>query len=248
MRRVEAAGWKAVPTGIEHGTVTVVIDGHPFEVTTLRQDVETFGRKARVDVRPRLARRRRAARLHHQRALGIAPTERSSIMSAGSTTLRRAACASSAIRSSGSPKTICVSCASSAFTPISREGAPDARRPACLHQGARRARDAVARARAHGIAEAVCRAARGADARGDGRERPARHRARRRAVCRELREAWPKVEAALAARPIRCAGSARSASWCAEDAERLCTAAAAVQRRIRATRRAGTAGGASRRR
>jgi poly(A) polymerase len=46
--RVEAAGWKAVPTGIEHGTVTVVIDSHPFEVTTLRQDVETFGRRARV--------------------------------------------------------------------------------------------------------------------------------------------------------------------------------------------------------
>ena len=48
VRRVEAAGWKAVPTGIEHGTVTVVINNHPFEVTTLRQDVETFGRRARV--------------------------------------------------------------------------------------------------------------------------------------------------------------------------------------------------------
>jgi poly(A) polymerase len=48
MRRVQAAGWKAVPTGFEHGTVTVVINGHPFEVTTLREDVETFGRKAKV--------------------------------------------------------------------------------------------------------------------------------------------------------------------------------------------------------
>jgi poly(A) polymerase len=48
MRRVQAAGGKAVPTGIEHGTVTVIIDHHPVEVTTLRQDVETFGRKARV--------------------------------------------------------------------------------------------------------------------------------------------------------------------------------------------------------
>jgi poly(A) polymerase len=48
IRRVTAAGWKAVPTGIEHGTVTVVIDSQPFEVTTLREDVETFGRKARV--------------------------------------------------------------------------------------------------------------------------------------------------------------------------------------------------------
>jgi poly(A) polymerase len=48
IRRVAAAGFKAVPTGIEHGTVTVVIDSHPFEVTTLREDVETFGRKANV--------------------------------------------------------------------------------------------------------------------------------------------------------------------------------------------------------
>jgi poly(A) polymerase len=47
-RRVEAAGFKAKPTGIEHGTVTAIIDGRPFEVTTLRQDVETFGRKAKV--------------------------------------------------------------------------------------------------------------------------------------------------------------------------------------------------------
>ena len=49
IRRVKTAGWKPVPTGIEHGTVTVVLDKQPFEVTTLRQDVETFGRKARVE-------------------------------------------------------------------------------------------------------------------------------------------------------------------------------------------------------
>jgi poly(A) polymerase len=48
MRRAEAAGFKGVPTGIDHGTVTVVIFGHPFEVTTLREDVETFGRHATV--------------------------------------------------------------------------------------------------------------------------------------------------------------------------------------------------------
>jgi poly(A) polymerase len=48
MQRASAAGFKPVPTGIEHGTVTVVIDGRPFEVTTLREDVETFGRHANV--------------------------------------------------------------------------------------------------------------------------------------------------------------------------------------------------------
>jgi poly(A) polymerase len=48
VRRVSAAGFKPVPTGIEHGTVTVVIDRHPFEVTTLRKDIETDGRHAKV--------------------------------------------------------------------------------------------------------------------------------------------------------------------------------------------------------
>jgi poly(A) polymerase len=48
IRRATAAGFKPVPTGIEHGTVTVVAAGRPFEVTTLREDVETFGRHANV--------------------------------------------------------------------------------------------------------------------------------------------------------------------------------------------------------
>jgi poly(A) polymerase len=47
-RRARAAGIKSVPTGSEHGTVTLVIDAVPFEVTTLREDTETFGRKAKV--------------------------------------------------------------------------------------------------------------------------------------------------------------------------------------------------------
>ncbi|MEQ9688177.1 MAG: CCA tRNA nucleotidyltransferase, partial [Bauldia litoralis] len=48
MQRAEAAGHKAVPTGFDHGTVTVVVRGRPFEVTTLREDVETDGRHAVV--------------------------------------------------------------------------------------------------------------------------------------------------------------------------------------------------------
>lgn len=42
------AGIKAIPTGIEHGTITAVVDGQPYEVTTLRRDVETDGRRAVV--------------------------------------------------------------------------------------------------------------------------------------------------------------------------------------------------------
>ncbi|WP_417258554.1 CCA tRNA nucleotidyltransferase [Celeribacter sp.] len=44
----EAAGIKVVPTGIDHGTVTAVLDGEPFEITTFRKDVETDGRRAVV--------------------------------------------------------------------------------------------------------------------------------------------------------------------------------------------------------
>jgi len=45
---LEAAGLRAVPTGIAHGTVTAVVDRRPFEITTLRLDEETDGRHARI--------------------------------------------------------------------------------------------------------------------------------------------------------------------------------------------------------
>ncbi|HSZ52536.1 MAG TPA: CCA tRNA nucleotidyltransferase [Caulobacteraceae bacterium] len=45
---LEAAGVRAIPTGIDHGTITAVADGRPFEITTLRRDVETDGRRAVV--------------------------------------------------------------------------------------------------------------------------------------------------------------------------------------------------------
>ncbi|NWG46402.1 MAG: CCA tRNA nucleotidyltransferase [Alphaproteobacteria bacterium] len=46
--RLEAAGLRAVPTGIAHGTVTAIAEGRPFEVTTLRRDVATDGRHAEI--------------------------------------------------------------------------------------------------------------------------------------------------------------------------------------------------------
>lgn len=48
MRLVESAGLKAIGTGLKHGTVTVISGHTPYEVTTLREDVETFGRHAKV--------------------------------------------------------------------------------------------------------------------------------------------------------------------------------------------------------
>jgi poly(A) polymerase len=47
-KAVTAAGLKAVPTGLEHGTVTAISQSQPFEITTLRRDVSTDGRRAVV--------------------------------------------------------------------------------------------------------------------------------------------------------------------------------------------------------
>ena len=75
MSLAKAAGLKAIPTGIDHGTVTIVSNGEPVEVTTFRRDVATDGRHAgrrwhlghhrqREALRPRLpsGRRRRGGR------------------------------------------------------------------------------------------------------------------------------------------------------------------------------------------
>jgi poly(A) polymerase len=48
IRRARAAGFKVALTGVAHGTVTIVIDGRAIETTTLRRDVETDGRRAKV--------------------------------------------------------------------------------------------------------------------------------------------------------------------------------------------------------
>lgn len=49
-----AAGLKSVPTGKDHGTITIIVDGTPFEVTTFRHDIETDGRHAIVRFSDRL--------------------------------------------------------------------------------------------------------------------------------------------------------------------------------------------------
>lgn len=49
MQRLKAANIRAVPTGLAHGTITALIDGHAFEVTTLRRDIATDGRHAAVE-------------------------------------------------------------------------------------------------------------------------------------------------------------------------------------------------------
>ncbi len=48
MRRLAEAGIKTIPTGLEHGTVTAIVEGQSFEITSLREDIKTDGRHAEV--------------------------------------------------------------------------------------------------------------------------------------------------------------------------------------------------------
>ena len=67
--RAERAGIAAYPTGIEHGTVTLKLGTLVAEVTTLREDIDTDGRRAVVQFGTDWKQRRGAARFHHERAL-----------------------------------------------------------------------------------------------------------------------------------------------------------------------------------
>lgn len=48
LRALDVSGVKVIPTGLRHGTITAVIEGQSFEITTLREDIETDGRHAKV--------------------------------------------------------------------------------------------------------------------------------------------------------------------------------------------------------
>ena len=108
-----AAGLNVVETGIAHGTVTVISDHQPYEVTTLRKDVETHGRHARWHS-PTIGRPMRRG--------AISRSTRSTARPAGSCTIRsgdiqmcwRGTCASSAIQSRESVRTTSGPFASSA--------------------------------------------------------------------------------------------------------------------------------------
>ena len=219
VRRVEAAGWKTVPTGIEHGTVTVVISSHPFEVTTLRQDVETFGRKARV----KFGRDWRAdaeRRDFTMNALSASADGKVFDYVGGLDDI-----AARRVRFIGEPQQRIAEdylriLRFFRFHAYFAEGAPDA---AGLHAcivAPRWPRHFIARALAHGIAQAFYRVSRRADAHRHGRKRPAGSSARRRAVCREFCEArrdrngrWQRAD------PVRRLGAL--GVMVREDAERL---------------------------
>ena len=222
MARARAAGLHVVPTGLAHGTVTIIADGLPIEITTLREDIETDGRHAKVRVRPRFSRRRAAARFHHQRALARSRRAASTTMPAASPISRRGACASSAMRDSASARTILRILRFFRFSARFGEGELDAEGFAAAIAERDGPRDSLARARARGTVETARRAARrrrssqrparrGCSGRFAGVADPARLRRLDRARSGARRAARP----AAAARGAGGARSRRTPSACA---------------------------------
>ena len=137
------AGIKSLPTGIAHGTVTAVVNSpgpsRHYEITTLRRDVETFGRHARVAFDAGWS-EDAARRDFTINAIYLDPDGTVHDPMAGCATSKRAACALSASRPGASPRTCCGSCAtigsrrgSAAARAIGRRGPPAG--PRCRSSG-----------------------------------------------------------------------------------------------------------------
>ncbi len=211
IERTRAAGFKAVPTGIDHGTVTVIVDGTPFEVTTLRADVETFGRKAKVafgrDWKVDAERRDftmnalsvdRAGEIFDYVG-GLADIDARRVRFIGDPAKRIAEDYLRILRFFR-------------FHATYGHGAPDPAGACGLHCGARGPRAALARADPDGDPQAVACRPCGADARRHDGDRAARTGVCRRAAAGELREHLQGRSGRPASEPTRCAGSARSRS------------------------------------
>ena len=126
IRRAKAAAIKSVPTGIDHGTVTLVIDSQPYEVTTLREDTETFGRKAKVAFgRDWVADAERRDFTINALSVSLDGVVYDYVGGLEDIGLRRVRF--SAMPTSALPRITCESCASSASIPLSALGRPSAR-------------------------------------------------------------------------------------------------------------------------
>ena len=172
--RAQAAGLRAIPTGLAHGTVTLLADGAGLRGDDAARRYRHRWPPCRGSLRPRFRRRCARPRLHHQRACPSITTAAFMITPAALKICRPAACASSASRRNASARTICASCASSAFPPSSAKARSTLR--GCLRRDARarRPRAALARTRARRAFKAARCAPRGGRRAGDDRRRPPR--------------------------------------------------------------------------
>ncbi len=169
MRRGREAGFKVVPTGLEHGTITLIVEGAPFEVTTLREDVETDGRHATVRFGRDFEAMRGGATSRSMRSRSTGPVS-STTPAVGSPISPRGASASSATRDAHSRGLS----AHPAVLPLPRplrERRARCRRRRRLRRGAGRAGGVVTRACARRADEASGGAGRGSSPAGHGRSR-----------------------------------------------------------------------------
>ena len=212
MKRARAAGFGVAPTGLAHGTVTLIVEGKADR----GDDAETRRRHRRAPrqgrVWPRLPRRRAAARLHHQRAVADRRRDRARLRRRA----RRSRRPPRPFHRRGAPAHPRGLSAHPALLPLL---GPLRRRPA--RQGGprrrdRRARgsgDPVAREGARRADEAFRRAARRRRARRDLRSGAASAAGRRPDRFGALRPPRGDRGGLGRARPTRCCASARSACW-----------------------------------
>ena len=209
-----------MPTGIDHGTVTLVVEAQPFEVTTLREDTETFGRKAKVAFGRdwvRDAERRDftinglsvdADGIVHDHVGGLADIAARRVRFIGDAGQRIAEDYLRILRF---------------FRMHAAYGAGEPDRAGYLACIAGRAglAEPFRRTRAHGNAEADGRGGRRGCGAGDGGCRPAAADLRRRRLYRAVRGDDRGGTRAGAARRTRCAGSAALTVAVTEDARRV---------------------------
>ena len=138
-----------------HGTVTVIVERQAVRGHDAARGRRDLRAPRQGGVRPRLAARRRAPRLHHERAVGHGRRHGARLCRRA----RRPRGAARALHRRGrdraSPRTICASCGSSASTRLYGQRPTRPGRPACLHRRPRRPRSTVARAHPHGTAQAA---------------------------------------------------------------------------------------------
>ena len=205
MRRARAAGFGVAPTGLAHGTVTLIVEGQPIEVTTLRRDVATDGRHAKVAFgRDFDADARRRDFTINALSLGRDGIVHDYAGGLADLAARR-------VRFIGDPgqrirEDYLRILRFFRFSARYGDGALDAEGLARGDPGARRPDDPVARARARRIVEAPGGAARRRSRDGGLRGRPAGPAARRADRCGAL-------QAALGDRSARGGGPTRCCAW-----------------------------------
>ena len=211
IRRATAAGFKPVPTGIEHGTITVVIDEPAVRSHDAARGRRDLRPPRQCALRPRLAGRRRAARLHHECAVGRRRRRRARLCRRHCRPRSAARALHRRCRKNASPRIICASCASSASTPPMATGCPMPRGLPPASPRAPGSRNCRASGCGWNCSSCCWRGTRRRRSRSMAESGLARCRCWAAFPTSRASRTWPRSRRPPACRRMRCSGSARSA-------------------------------------